>query len=41
MIGDVGVGKSSLFLKFTENKFVGNEAVTVGADFKVKLLNID
>uniref|UniRef100_A0A6B2LLW8 Uncharacterized protein n=1 Tax=Arcella intermedia TaxID=1963864 RepID=A0A6B2LLW8_9EUKA len=35
-IGDSGVGKSSLILKFTDNLFDENMGNTIGIDFKMK-----
>lgn len=43
MIGDSGTGKSSLLLRFIEDKFLGEDlqSATIGVDFKVKLIDID
>ncbi|XP_046396741.1 ras-related protein Rab-18-B-like [Ischnura elegans] len=41
IIGDCGVGKSSLLLRFSEDKFDINQEVTMGLDFKHKLITID
>lgn len=41
IIGDCGVGKSSLLLRFSEDKFDINQEVTMGLDFKHKIINID
>lgn len=41
VIGESGVGKSSLMLRFTDDKFDANEQPTIGVDFKVKNLEID
>ncbi|XP_070505864.1 ras-related protein Rab-18-B-like [Chironomus tepperi] len=41
VIGESGVGKSSLMLRFTDDKFDPNEQPTIGVDFKVKNLDID
>mmetsp|Transcript_29744 Transcript_29744/g.28447 ORF Transcript_29744/g.28447 Transcript_29744/m.28447 type:complete len:209 (+) Transcript_29744:136-762(+) len=38
LIGDAGVGKSSLLLQFTEGSFDSNLQSTIGVDFKVKVL---
>ncbi|BAT79251.1 hypothetical protein LR48_Vigan04g140500 [Vigna angularis] len=40
MIGDSGVGKSSLLLSFTSDSFE-DLSPTIGVDFKVKYLNIE
>ena len=36
IIGNSGVGKSSLLLRFTDDEFDENTKPTIGADFKVK-----
>ncbi|XP_037822708.1 ras-related protein Rab-18 [Lucilia sericata] len=41
VIGESGVGKSSLIRRFVENKFDENHDVTIGMDFKSKVMNID
>jgi len=41
IIGESGVGKSSLIRRFVENKFEENHDVTIGMDFKSKILEID
>lgn len=38
MLGDSGVGKSSIICQFAENTFNGNLISTVGVDFKVRKL---
>lgn len=40
LIGDSGVGKSSLLIKFTDDKFSGHITQTIGMDFKVKMLEL-
>jgi len=40
LIGDSGVGKSSLLAKFADDKFAHNMSQTIGMDFKVKMLNL-
>jgi Ras-related protein Rab-8A len=40
LIGDSGVGKSCLLLRFTENDFAQTFTATIGIDFKVKTLQI-
>lgn len=41
IIGESGVGKSSLLLRFTDDQFDPELAATIGVDFKVKVINID
>jgi len=40
LIGDAGVGKSSILLQFTEGIFDDNLQSTIGVDFKVKTMTI-
>jgi len=40
LIGDAGVGKSSLLLRFTDDSFEEHMASTIGVDFKVKTVTI-
>ncbi|ESO82098.1 hypothetical protein LOTGIDRAFT_237171 [Lottia gigantea] len=41
IIGESGVGKSSLLLRFTDDTFDPEQAATIGVDFKVKTLAVD
>ncbi|KAF5283551.1 hypothetical protein FQR65_LT13844 [Abscondita terminalis] len=41
IIGESGVGKSSLLLRFTEDNFDPEQTLTIGVDFKTKRLVID
>lgn len=41
IIGDSGVGKSSLLLRFTDDKFDPDQSATIGVDFKVKPLTVE
>jgi Ras-related protein Rab-1A len=41
LVGEVGVGKSSLVLRYTDNTFLNDDVGTIGADFKVKFINVD
>ncbi|XP_066301635.1 ras-related protein Rab-18-B-like [Branchiostoma lanceolatum] len=41
IIGESGVGKSSLLLRFTDDTFDPEIAATIGVDFKVKTLTVD
>lgn len=36
LLGDSAVGKSSLLLRFCDNKFEQNFVITIGVDFKIK-----
>jgi Ras-related protein Rab-18 len=37
-VGEVGVGKSSIILKYVDDTFLDEEVGSIGADFKVKFL---
>merc|ERR1712029_762652 len=41
IIGESGVGKSSLLLRFTDDAFDAEQAATIGVDFKVKTITIN
>jgi Ras-related protein Rab-1A len=41
LIGDSGVGKSSILMRFTEDKFEENVITTIGVDSKPKTVEID
>lgn len=41
IIGDSGVGKSSLLLRFADNTFNGSYITTIGVDFKIKTIEVD
>jgi Ras-related protein Rab-18 len=41
IIGESGVGKSSLLLRFTDDQFDAEISATIGVDFKVKVITID
>ncbi len=41
IVGDTGVGKSSLLMRFADNQFYENYLATIGVDFRFKTMNID
>jgi len=41
MIGDSGVGKSCLLLRFSDDSFTTNFITTIGIDFKIKTVEIE
>ncbi|KAF6198537.1 hypothetical protein GE061_008285 [Apolygus lucorum] len=41
IIGESGVGKSSLLLRFTEDSFNPDQSITIGVDFKTKKLTTE
>ena len=41
IIGESGVGKSSLLLRFADDAFDPEQAATIGVDFKVKTVNLN
>jgi len=41
LIGDSGVGKSSILLRFTDDDFEEDHPATIGVDFKTKLITLD
>ncbi|CAG9767460.1 unnamed protein product [Ceutorhynchus assimilis] len=41
IIGESGVGKSSLLLRFTDDNFDPEQTLTIGVDFKTKKLSVD
>lgn len=41
LVGNSGVGKSCLLVRFCDNSYESNSISTIGVDFKTKLLSID
>ena len=41
LIGDSGVGKSSLLLRFADSSYTGNYITTIGVDFKIRTIEVD
>lgn len=41
LIGDSGVGKSSIMMRFTDDTFSSDIGTTIGVDFKVKYINVN
>ncbi|XP_044740156.1 ras-related protein Rab-35 [Chrysoperla carnea] len=41
IIGDSGVGKSSLLLRFSDNTFNGSYITTIGVDFKIRTVELN
>jgi len=41
IVGESGVGKSSLLLRFTDDTFDPEQCATIGVDFKVKTFTVD
>lgn len=41
IIGDSGVGKSSILLRFSDNLFSGTYITTIGVDFKIRTIEVE
>ena len=41
LIGDSGVGKSCLLMRYSDDSFTSSFITTIGIDFKVKTINLD
>jgi Ras-related protein Rab-1A len=40
IVGESGVGKSNILLRFVENSFVASHMSTIGVDFKLKTIRV-
>jgi Ras family len=40
IVGDTGVGKTSLLIRFNEDAFFSNQKTTIGVDYKAKEITI-
>jgi small GTP-binding protein len=40
-VGESGVGKTCLLMRYTDNKFLKNHLTTIGIDYKAKTININ
>jgi GTPase SAR1 family protein len=41
IVGETGVGKTSLILRFHEDHFTFNQKTTIGVDYKAKEIALD
>ena len=41
IIGDAGVGKTCLLLRFSEESYQNSHIATIGIDFKIRTINLD
>jgi Ras-related protein Rab-1A len=41
LIGNSGVGKSCMLMRYAENAFTNNFYNTIGVDFKIKTIQLD
>ena len=41
IIGDAGVGKTCLLLRFAEENYQNSHIATIGIDFKIRTINLD
>jgi small GTP-binding protein len=40
-VGESGVGKTCLLMRYTDNKFIKNHLTTIGIDYKAKIINMN
>ena len=41
MLGDMGVGKTCVLLRYTHDSFSSTFITTIGIDFKIKIVDVD
>ena len=41
IIGDSGVGKSSIMLRYSDDQYIDQSIPTIGVDFKIRTINLD
>lgn len=41
IVGETGVGKTSLLVRFNEDNFISDQKTTIGVDYKAKEVQID
>lgn len=41
IIGETGVGKTSLLVRFNEDNFISDQKTTIGVDYKAKEIDVD
>lgn len=41
IVGETGVGKTSLLVRFNEGQFFSDQKTTIGVDYKAKEVDID
>jgi GTPase SAR1 family protein len=41
IVGDTGVGKSCLMMRFADDTFTASFITTIGIDFKTKVVDVD
>ena len=41
IVGETGVGKTSILVRFNENQFIVDQKTTIGVDYKAKEIVVD
>jgi GTPase SAR1 family protein len=41
IVGETGVGKTSILVRFNEGKYYSDQKTTIGVDYKAKEIDID